>query len=129
MGKLPLLSALAAVVPDAAALDCAADVACAEEEAGAEEGAADDAATVDDAPCPSGCWIVDKFGKAVSACARATGAATSNKLKRPIEARIANCVRRSTRVVGRSGVSRGPLKEMTWTEVDAESCDRSCLRG
>lgn len=63
-GKVPLLSALAAVVPDPDALDCGADVTSAEddadvtdagvEEGSAEDGAADDGAGVDDAPCPSG---------------------------------------------------------------------------
>jgi hypothetical protein len=114
VGNSPLLSAVAAVVPDAAALDCA-DVVCADDaaavvEAGADDAAADDAAVLDDAPCPSGCWSVDNCGKLVSSCARTAGAAASSKPNKPTDGRIAMCVRRSTGEAMRSGISEGPAE-------------------
>ena len=115
VGKVPPLSALAAAVPDGAALDCASEVGW------AEDGAADDAAAVDEASCPSGCWSVDSCGKLESSWARTAGAAASSRPNRPTEGRIARRVRRAMGVVVRSGLSRGPLKGTAWVKDDADS--------
>lgn len=115
-------------MPDAAALDCA-DVAAAEDAAAVVDAATDEAAALDDVPCPSGCVTVDSCGKSLSSWARTAGAAASSRPNRPTDGRIVMCVRRSTGVVMRSGVSKGPLKGAAWVKGDTESCGRSCLRG
>lgn len=133
VGKLPPLSALAAVVPEGDALDCADDVACAEddgaadEDAGAEDAAADDFAEVEVAPSPSGCWIVDNWGRLLLPCASTAGATASTRPRRPIEGRIVI-------VCATLGGCRGVAVEYQGIRLRGQrggtaSLLRACLRG